>query len=510
MMMNKILYKIIFWALFAAGFLVSCKKDIGNYDYKPINEIKFSGIDTINGYTVDVGETLTITPVVDATVDRSYTEANYTYEWALTNISEEETIISSSKNLAFVVTVKPASYILTYRIKDKTTGVTWQQRASLDVVTPVFEGYLILNNVGDTSRLDFISYRSATGVFTQYTNVPERLKQPFTPAGRPIQVSYNDVPSGAHIFLLNSTGTYRLDPETFGWLPELTVPSMFLGTVPAGLKADKILGKFNANFGEGPVWFYENGNIYSSDGFRFNSIPFNSYKDFDDPAAKFKMAPFRFASDLSNFNVYFDETNRRFVLFSRNVSQQSCSPVDESLGFPEGKDLVYMTDNNVLMASGENLYGYAILKDPGLPNYHMLRMNLYPNPFFFSPGLRQDYFEPIVSTDFDKAEQYAVSPELGYLFYAVGGKIYEYDLFLKTGKLMLDMGNKKISLMKFDADASGDFGKWLMVGCYDPSGEEGGNGTFGLYAVPPLNAPLELQQEWTGFGKIVSASYRFR
>jgi hypothetical protein len=123
----------------------------------------------------------------------------------------------------------------------------------------------------------------------------------------------------------------------------------------------------------------------------------------------------------------------------------------------------------------------------------------------------------MTAPDIDKATHFASSPELGYLFYSVGGKLYEYDPFLQQSFLMLDKGSEEITYIAFQKffnpnyyDKYTEFGNLLTVGTQNPAGSEGSNGTLTQYTVPPINKPLQVKNTFTGFGRIVSVSYRER
>jgi hypothetical protein len=118
----------------------------------------------------------------------------------------------------------------------------------------------------------------------------------------------------------------------------------------------------------------------------------------------------------------------------------------------------------------------------------------------------------MLATDIGKAEQFAINPDFGYIFYNVGSKVYEYDMFQKRSKLMVDKGVDKISLMKFQQvfmRSTKDVSNKLVVCSYNP-GSPAESGKMELYNVPNLNADLSLTASYTGFGKIVSVSYRER
>jgi hypothetical protein len=169
---------------------------------------------------------------------------------------------------------------------------------------------------------------------------------------------------------------------------------------------------------------------------------------------------------------------------------------------------------NYYPEAGQTKTTYAILKDPVTSKYYMLRFVL---------GAAQNYFQEITGTDITNATNFAVSPDLGYLFYSVGSKVYEYDLSLQQSFLMLDKGNAQVSYLSFlhiydryglaGMTKNANYFSWstqLTVGSYDPSGTAGSNGTLEQYTVEPVNGQIQRTVQWTGFGKIVSIGYRSR
>jgi hypothetical protein len=132
-------------------------------------------------------------------------------------------------------------------------------------------------------------------------------------------------------------------------------------------------------------------------------------------------------------------------------------------------------------------------------------------------GVAPDYNQPITAPGFDQATKFAISPDRGYLFYSVGGKVYEYDLALKTAKLMLDKGADEITCLAFQRfffrTLYTNYDEWcklLSVGSFAASGSPATGGTLEHYYVPQVNGALELKNKWTGFGKITSIAYRER
>lgn len=482
----------------------SCYKDKGNYNYQDVNELRIENFDLVNGYTVHAGDTLKVAPALKGTLDKDATVGQYTYEWSI-DFPTQDSIISTEKVLNVKLVFPPGRYTLQYRVKDVKTGLQVQERTALVVSTRVFEGYMVMSEVNGKTRLDMVSYQRNTQSFEVIHDVLAAMGSTLPMQGKPIQVfctetnwSWNVVsPQSYRIYLLTETGTYKIDPETFGYNELSSIRYEMVGTLP---------NNFYPSFMGGALFYYEfpvtflteGNNIYrrSMEGVVFPYLPVNVYKGETTP---FKAWPQVASHDVGA--VIYNMDNRSFTTMESN--ETSVIDLPPGLGFPQGKDMVHMEDNQ---ATG---YGYAILKDPGTTDYALLRF--YPGYAF------ADYYGAMNATDIEHASHFAVSPELGYVFYSVGGKLYEYDPFLNKSFLMLDKGNAAITHLSFQDffnpnynDTYFDFGKMLTVATLDPSGMEGSNGTLERYTVPPINAPLILKNTWQGFGKIVSTSYRER
>lgn len=485
------------------GALASCYKDLGNYQYQDVNELNFGGIDTAQGYTVFFGETLMITPQLEGTQDPDGSGRSYTYEWSL-DFSQKDSVLSNEKDLNVKLLVPPGKYTLQYKVTDQQTGIRFHTRTQLLVTTKVFEGYLVMNEVNGKTRLDMLSYHRMNDDFEQLTDVLSVMSSAAPVDGKPKQVYCMEIevfqvtPQTYRIYLVTETGAYKIDPETFGYKPLDDFRYEMAGSLPADFKPTGLTGSLQYLFM--PVMYMTEGNnIYQRvvEGVVFPYTPMNVYAGQSKPFKAFPQVAC-YDDGVTIFNM----ENRTFTF--GNAGSVNVMDIPPGNGFPVGKDMVYMEDQQ---STG---LGYAVMKDPGLDNYYLLRF--YPGYSF------ADYFEPVVNAvDFDKAAHFAASPELGYLFYSVGGKLYEYDPFLQQSFLMLDKGAEEITYIAFqkffnpnyDPVYSG-FSNLLTVGSIDPSGVEGSNGTLEQYAVPPVNAALQKANSWTGFGKITSIAYRER
>ncbi|MCH5686838.1 PKD-like family lipoprotein [Niabella sp. W65] len=487
--------------LLSTVLLVSCYKDKGNYDYTEINEIAIEGF---SDTTVFYGEPYKVTPQITGTIDKSGDTARYTYKWTaigpaslLIGDRVKELGTSFTLNLT-TVTLQPSTWTIYFFVKDKETGITWNKSFKLNVSTSIFEGYLLLTDVNDKTRLDMLSYRD--GNFVLMKDVLSSVGSTIPQQGKPVQiVSYNYDPTMWGIYLLTETQTTKIHPETFAWQFTYDINyEMSAGSVPATFKGKYLRGGVNM------AWLVgEDDNLYYY--YRVFQIKMGLPVNIEaGQVSPFKVAPF-IASNSSGVAIMFDKDARRFMRLASGGAV--ATKMNNGTLFDHNNvkgDLRFM----------ENLYGtdnvYAVLHYPDSVNkIHVAR--------FAMSGV-QSYFAPVLAPNVDKADFYTFSPDLGYMFYNVGSKIYEYDLSLKTSKLMIDLGNKKITQLKFQeflrrSSKPDTYGQWynkLMVAVEDPARPVGENGELHLYTVPPVNGDLTLFQSYTGFGKIKDFTYRER
>lgn len=494
--------KPFFVLLFLCAAVAGCYKDKGNYNYHPVNEVNFSGIDTAAGYTVYLGDTLSITPQLKGSQDPDGTAKKYSYEWSI-DLTGSDSVLSTEKSLRVRILLAPGKYTLQYKATDLQTGIRFHIRTQLLVVTQVFEGYLVMCDVNGHTRLDMLSYNRTADNFQQLPDVLTQLNSAAPVQGRPRQVfcmeteALRVTPQTYRIYLLTDAGAYKIDPETFGYNSLSDFRYEMVGTLPAGFAPSSLTGNLQYLFMP-TTFMVEGNNIYrrTYESVVFPYVPVNIYAG--------ESKPFRAFPQVTGYDDGFTVFNMDKRMFATgSPSGINVTDLTADLGFPEGKDMVYMEDQ---LSTG---LGYAVMKDPGVASYYLLRF--YPGYSF------ADYFEPMSATDIDKATHFATSPELGYLFYSVGGRLYEYDPFLQKSFLMLDKGSDEITYIAFQRffnpnmyDRYTQFGNLLTVGSVDHNGSEGSNGALEQFSVPPINKALQRTNAWTGFGRIVSVSYRER
>lgn len=122
-------------------FISSCYKDLGNYNYKDINNITVIS-DSFN-YSLKQQDTLRI----KVSLQETMTPGEKTYKWVLypnTGVPLTRRTLGESKDLNAVISENPGTYKLDYFVTDKTTGVAFHKEFSVVVVSAFSEGWLVL------------------------------------------------------------------------------------------------------------------------------------------------------------------------------------------------------------------------------------------------------------------------------------------------------------------------------------------------------------------------------
>lgn len=490
------------WTIGLLLLIAGCTKD-NSGSSSPINEIQIDSIKPL--YNVLLGARIVIRPTLSFTMDNGKDSTRYAYEWFAADA--KRTDLATTRDLDVHLNIPPGLHDVYFRVTDRTTGVQWSKKMQMQVRTSVYEGWMVLSDVNGAARLDMIA-KNDTG----YAAIPDVLK--FTGSelklsGTAVDVAcypYSWTQYGIYVST-TGTGTTKIDPETFGWRPEMYLSyETLMKDIPDNFLADKMIVK-GAMMSS---YLYKNGMAYyysGVNGFRYR-FPVNIVAG---EVKEFKVSPYIVSgpADFADYapTVMYDTEKRRFLQHSPNKTNVSTLPDGALFNYNTGMDLVFMVSSlyNGTFSGGEV---FAILKDPTAPKYRLARFTLDA----FGANFVQNYWEEINATDFAKAENYAVSPDYGYVFYNVGGKLYEYDIFTKQTKQMLDKGAATITNLKFQrflnvfTGTTGTYKNKLVVGSYDGTA----NGSLEIFSVPAVNGNLKLLESYTGFGKIKSIAYRER
>ncbi|GAA4138489.1 PKD-like family lipoprotein [Flavobacterium chungbukense] len=485
-------------ALMVLFLAYSCVSDEGNYDYEKINELEVTGIE--KEYTAYTGDNFTIKPNINPTLDDGTNPDRYEYKWVALNPTklayEARTTVATTKNIEGILKLPPAKYNLYYFIKDKITGVTWQQPIiTLNVVSSIYEGWLVVGDVDGKARLDMVSIIPGVAQPRIINDVLDASGSTLKLSGKAVDVECFSTPlPGAVIYgvyvTASESGTSRLEPDSFAWSQTQNIAYETVGgAFPTNFAVD-----FMKPINGGENFLFKNGDIYYFN--RTQQIRYGLPQNKVDLETKlFTAAPFIAETGSTGTPVFFDVEKYRFLRYS--YSKGNCSampPVTASATTLDWNntncELVYMTNSNFNL--NEN---FAVLKNISTGKFYLLR---------FTTGAVQTYYKEMLNApDLDKATKFAVSPDAGYLFYSVGNKVYEYDSGTQSAKLMLDKGNEEITYLGFSKRGPKVISK-LILGTYSTTGK------LELYTVPPVNGNLVLENTYTGLCKIVDVSYRVR
>lgn len=510
----------------AAIFSAGCRKDIGNYDYRPVDSLAIANIADV--YRYSVGIKASITPDLKFLAGTSLDENDYTFEWdSYAGSTAIKKIIHNGKNLDVVLPLAIGSYKLYYVVTQKSTGISWQKKFSLEVYG-AFQpgGWIVLNDVSGKARLDYYqenrdNWNTFPVIYRDFTSLIKDVNtgNALELDGKPISLTAFDNKDA-----INNSLNYRLyintDKET-KWI-----------NLTAGFIWDKLRNSF-ANetvSGEpafvskiypgvsGGAYAYKDHQLYlyhylySLYGTPINRIT-GTTGTF--PVSEFIAAPF----NTFMHAVFFDTQGKRFL--RSHYSSSSATVLNVS---GQGLNLAAVDKDLVWMGSTRVFNGQvaAILKDNN--NQFYLARIAFPYPTATSTAITMSVisYENITNrlTGIAVADKFMLDQQYGYLFYVSGNKLYQYDMDNKVVKVAKDYGSRKISLLKgntltFFAPSNipsllarlGCPGFGIIVGSNDEQNPNT-SGTVDFYQAPALMGNLTFYtNSFTGLGKVVDVQY---
>lgn len=167
--MKKIL-NIAFTSLFI--LLYACSKDIGNYDYKSVNDLQItSGVlpgvhNTQRIYSVPFGDALNITPTIEGTIsgsDLSHVE----FLWTI-----DEKVVSKTKDLHYTANERYGKLSGVLKITDKTTSIVKTYAFFVEVINRFKAGYYFLTESNNQDASMYCIPTSSTDFGLQEINIP--------------------------------------------------------------------------------------------------------------------------------------------------------------------------------------------------------------------------------------------------------------------------------------------------------------------------------------------------
>lgn len=494
--------KIIFILAFITIAFSSCFKDEGNYVYHEINEVEISGLpEEARIYYRNV-DTLKASPIVKGNLDAG-DQSRYYYTWKAVSKSvpgsaSESYIIGTEKELDYFVVLPDNDYDIYCCVKDTLTRVTWDSSFPITVTTELNAGWLVLSEAADTCKLDLISLSAKQNMVVR--DVMQGLPRLANP--KALQCCYNmareQFGTEPRFYLMSGDGCYKLNVSDYQWdetgdllYEMMEYPEGYAPAVKAAGYGWELVIAEKMAYG-----IYAPYSAPRPFGLPCNHL--TNSEEYFDVAEAVGYYPYYFV--YGGAKILYDMTNSRFVKLAADML--SCEEiVAEAPYFPwtTGKEFVYMGSTPY---DGGSVY--AILKDPSTGKLSMYMMSV-------NTGIIQrDCKELDAAPGIAQATCFAVYPNSNWLFYAVGNKVYQYDMNGHSVEVVAFM-DEIVTFLKFNIfttlTPNDDVQRQLVIGTVGASTGDL-NGQMYFYKVPTIwGEAFELLGSYASFGKPVDAIY---
>ncbi|MEE1944203.1 PKD-like family lipoprotein [Pedobacter sp. KR3-3] len=502
----------IFCLFLCAINLVACKKDLGNYSYKEVNEGTISKLEI--SYTALRGQRLQIMPELSFTLDQTNDTTKYSYQWMITYpATENRKVIARTLRLDWLVDLPSADYKFNFSATDKATGLSWSKEMTLKVTSNIGDGWLVMNDINGMARLDFFNYSPASSNFQYYQDILA-IQANLSLKGKPKLVYYCprrdafSLVSAKCIFVASDEESYVINTQNNNFVSPALLGSIFGTYNPAPFYPERVVSLGGTNR---VVYMLTNKGDLSFEIALYSS-PFGTRVNKESNGRQFAISPYfceSYRSDGQNYVLMYDTDNKRFMEHKMSNAYATIPVItgQNKLFVPGnmGMDLLYLANTPALGSQA-----YALFKNSQNQVY---LARIVANYSTFSPVA----FDQVkTAPELVNATQFAIDPVEGYVMYLVGSKIYRYNPSDQSNTLVLDLGTRKVSLIKYQklvltgsfSDARlTEYSRKLIVCSYDEASPTT-SGKMELYTVPSLNGALSLYRSFDGLGKIIDVSYR--
>ncbi len=503
--------------LFVFALLISsCSKDLGNYDYHEINDVKITGVNS--AYTARRGvDTLRIKPNLSATMDGGDT-TRYRYLWMAREGLNIDTI-GRFKDLNYPVTLAPLSYKLYYRIRDKQTGVEWQANADLTIGTPYSRGWMIMGeDEQGFAEAEMLSMQNDTLLLKNIlseSGLP-RLREPVS-----MQHTGGALNDYLKLWAMTKSGSYYFDRVTMKATPDNNMSKLLytseaidpqtshpLVIAPQIRTAAGAISTTNYR-----VMLTKAGDIFAAylvfNGGDFYNNPINRVATAQN--VRIPAAPYLLYSTANMTTVmWYDTVNQRFLNYSGFGFGTSSAVLTDAPADPfpwnqaaTGRKLVYAENTRNIDGGSSNGNTFAIMKDAA--NVH----HIYKFYAVAAPVKRAAYVVSPMATNFDKADFYAFSSNRTVVFYAVGNRLFAYDYNPGNERIYeyMQTDGDQITMLKFDTQVD-----YLQNSLYVATYNATTKGTLRRFTVGTdpnrVEITLPLKSSWSGLVKVKDINWR--
>ena len=328
-----------------------------------------------------------------------------TFQWVLypnTAAPLTRRTIGTAQNLRAVVTEEPGSYLLDYYVKDNNTGVEYQKRFSINVLTALSEGWIVVEEKTGGCDLNLISptdviYRDVYSNYNGALLPAGTFRIPEIKTNRNIQSVYIISPND--MIYVNFSNFLKVSEFSsfFFQAPTPKPQEYFMNSDEEVLLNN---GKPYCRNLNGPgtikLGLPALGNYYMAP-FELYSIP-TSYMWYDTIGQRF------YRQDVGNFTLFGFPYDAADPFDMNNIGRRL---IFTEMNTPNSYYAIFKHNNN------DSLYAYNF-KTSGSPR----------PPVAVYAGLDA----PGLST----AKKFVISKTLPYLYYINGNSIYKLDILAKS------------------------------------------------------------------------------
>ncbi len=488
--------------LLSLFMLQACEvEDKGNYDYTPQNGVTITFASDETNQTLEKGvDTLMIHPTVVGDV-YGENEDNYEYKWFFCSGQvHEHTVVGTTKNLSWPVSLKPGNYTLYFQVIDKGTGLEWLNSTSVTVFSELTQGWMLL---GETPygmvQMDMLVMKpdgSLVLIKDIFDNSDLQLK-----GGRSLVFTGNrsGQQAKAHLWLMTDEKDVKL---TWGnnFLPVgefhnmVTVEEMEVSKITPRLR-NMFPRQSNCGYGTANTMRnYQSRGVVTDSAIYMTTLGYDGSEVYVNPMNRYSATskeffkPYHMAFVLGGtrptgnvYPLFYDMDDNCFVkpgaVYGTNATY--CSKLADRPGDPfpwnqYKRTIVY--GENLRNSSSDNACNcVALMKDTEGED-----INYYV--YTFRPGAKgwigtalsdptkiSGYtVDKTVAVDFDKATCYTFMSNSNVLLYSVGSTLYAYNYTYKTINSM----ELESDISRISADAVLSIASF-WVSTYDEGSQKG-------------------------------------
>lgn len=486
----------------------SCFKDLGNYDYTDINQAVIGDAGFEEEYNVRLNEDiLRIVPEISFTLDPEG-KGDYRYEWVAVGqnfLRGQRFTIGTERDLDYPVRLAAETYILYLKVTDPATDMVFSKSVGLNVMSLYTKGWLLAGEDSEgRGQIDMISFSGTTLFLKNALTLQEGLQ--LSPVNL-VWIDNDEYTSEDRLYAATASGTYKFDRESFTGSPYTDLKYSFaLAPDGSGIMTDcqKISDKRHVIIVDGRA--YE---VSSEGGMIGNTFSYT------ESGSEFEAAPQMICNhrqiDVRTFGFY-NMTGRRFGYISGMTVKNTVMPGDgendlwswnTATEFSSGLDFVAAIES--FFSNGQTT---VVMQDPENGDRWMYCITAERSGSL-SKGIRCKA-DMSIATDFDKAGNFIITTNHGYMLYSAGNRLYGYN-FRKSPQecTLLKEFSAPVTCMKADLVTDEQYQDNFYVATYDDAVPESGV----LYKFHVTDSPdkigIEQQECWEkGFLKIHSICYK--